>query len=209
MKTHGLIAPYIDKQVSRAVKTGEPIMKPLFFNYPADQSGYTINDEWLLGDSLLAAPILSNGTTRDIHVPAGKWYDVAHRRVVAGPADLTGYAADLTQTPTFIRLGTPDTGMLMRAFDWAHHTRARPAGSPPTPRPRTAVPQQKTRPKPKVRPAPGMDAGTPRRKPLPPHEEPEPEKTNPRSPASDQPRPPARARAHPPPPPPPPPPPSP
>ena len=125
VKTHGLIAPYIDKQVSRAVKTDEPIMKPLFFNYPADQSGYAVNDEWLLGDSLLAAPILSNGTTRNIHLPAGKWFDVAHRKVIVGPVDLTGYAADLTQTPTFIRLGTPDTGMLMRAFAQAQQLNAR------------------------------------------------------------------------------------
>jgi alpha-glucosidase (family GH31 glycosyl hydrolase) len=116
VKTHGLIAPYINKQVSRAVKTGEPIMKPIFFNYPADQSSYTIDNEWLLGDSLLAAPILSDGASRNVHLPSGKWYDVAHGRVVAGPADLAGYAADLTQTPTFIRLGTPDSGMLMRAL---------------------------------------------------------------------------------------------
>ena len=60
--------------------------------------------------------MLTDQTSRDIRVPAGRWFDVAHRRVVAGPADLTGYTADLTQTPTFIRLGTPDTGMLMRAF---------------------------------------------------------------------------------------------
>jgi len=116
VKTHGRLAPYIDQQVSRAVQTGEPVMKPLFFNYPADQSSYAIDDEWLLGDSLLAAPMLTDQTSRDIHVPAGRWYDVAHRRVVAGPANLTGYTADLTQTPTFIRLGTPDTGMLMRAL---------------------------------------------------------------------------------------------
>jgi len=121
-KTHGLLAPYISEQVSRAVKTGEPIMKPLFFNFPAEQSGYTIDDEWLLGDSLLAAPILSDGLSRDIHLPAGQWYDVAHGKVLAGPVDLHSYTADLTQTPTFIRLGTPDTGILMRALVPAQHT---------------------------------------------------------------------------------------
>jgi len=125
VKTHGRLAPYINRQVSRAVATGEPIMKPLFFRFPADQAGYTIDDEWLLGDSLLAAPVLSDQAGRDIHLPAGRWYDVAHRRVVTGPVDLTGYAADLTQTPMFIRLGTRDTAMLMLALDRAHHPRAR------------------------------------------------------------------------------------
>jgi len=106
----------LDKQVSREVRSDEPIMKPLFFNYPADQSTYTINNEWLLGDSLLAAPMLTDQISRDIHLPAGKWYDVNRRRVITGPANLTGYRADLTQVPTFVRLGTPDSGTLMRAL---------------------------------------------------------------------------------------------
>jgi alpha-glucosidase (family GH31 glycosyl hydrolase) len=84
VRTHGRLAPYLNKQVNRAVSTGEPIMKPLFFKYPADQASYTIDDEWLLGDSLLAAPILRDLASRDVHLPAGRWYDVAHRRVVTG-----------------------------------------------------------------------------------------------------------------------------
>jgi alpha-glucosidase (family GH31 glycosyl hydrolase) len=113
---HGRLASYIDEQVSRATKTGEPIMKPLFFNYPSDQSTYTIADEWLLGDSLLAAPVLADGTTRDVHVPAGQWFDVLNHKVINGPTTLHSYAADLSQTPAFIRLGSPDTGTLMKAF---------------------------------------------------------------------------------------------
>jgi alpha-glucosidase (family GH31 glycosyl hydrolase) len=111
--THQKITPYILKQVNRAVATGEPIMKPIFFDFPADQGSYTIADEWLLGDSLLAAPILTDTTSRDVHIPAGQWYDVIHKRVVAGPTELSGYQAGIDQTPLFIRLGTGDSGTLM------------------------------------------------------------------------------------------------
>lgn len=114
--THERLAPYIQQQVDRAVRTGEPIMKPLFFNDPGDQAAYPIDDEWLLGDSLLAAPVLTDRNSRDVHLPAGRWYDVQQRRTVTGPADLKGYTADLTRTPTFIRLGTSDTGTLLRAL---------------------------------------------------------------------------------------------
>jgi alpha-glucosidase (family GH31 glycosyl hydrolase) len=114
--THGRLAPYIEAQVDRAVRTGEPIMKPLFFNHPQDEATYTINDEWLLGDSLLAAPVLSDQTRRNIHVPPGRWFDVLHNRTIHGPADLTGYAADLSRTPVFVLLDRPDTGALIRAL---------------------------------------------------------------------------------------------
>jgi alpha-glucosidase (family GH31 glycosyl hydrolase) len=116
IRTHEALAPYIRQQVDRAVKTGEPIMKPLFFNHPGDQATYTIDDQWLLGDSLLAAPVLADQSTRDIHVPPGDWYDVQNRRVVNGPTDLRGYQADLSRSPAFIKLGSEDTGTLMRAL---------------------------------------------------------------------------------------------
>jgi alpha-glucosidase (family GH31 glycosyl hydrolase) len=114
--THARLAPYIEQQVHRAVATGEPIMKPLFFDYPGDQASYQIDDEWLLGDSLLAAPVLTDGSSRDIHVPAGEWYDVVHHRVVTGPTTLAGYAAGLSDTPAFVKLGTADTGTLLSAL---------------------------------------------------------------------------------------------
>jgi alpha-glucosidase (family GH31 glycosyl hydrolase) len=120
VQQHGRLAPYIDQQVQRAVATGEPIMKPLFFNYPNERATYTIDDEWLLGDSLLAAPIVSDATARTVYLPSGKWFDVTHRRVVSGPRTLSGFSAGLAQTPVFVRLGTPDTGTLMSALAPGH-----------------------------------------------------------------------------------------
>ena len=114
--SHEQLAPYIHEQVDRAVATGEPIMKPLFFDYPQDQRTYTIKDEWLLGDSLLAAPVLSDGTSRDIHLPAGSWFDSLRHRVVTGPTTLSGYHAGLNQTPTFVKLGTRDSATLTGAL---------------------------------------------------------------------------------------------
>jgi alpha-glucosidase (family GH31 glycosyl hydrolase) len=116
MTLHERLTPYILKQLPRAVQTGEPIMKPIFFNFPEDRASYTISNEWLLGDSLLAAPVDSDTTVRDIDVPAGQWYDVSNHRVVHGPTTLRAYRAGLAQVPMFVRLGTPDTGMLMSAL---------------------------------------------------------------------------------------------
>jgi alpha-glucosidase (family GH31 glycosyl hydrolase) len=111
---HEALAPYIEAQVARAVRTGEPIMKPLFFDFPRDRAAYTIADEWLLGDDLLAAPVLTDGTSRDVHLPAGRWYDVLRHRVVRG-GTLTGYPAGLGQIPMFVRLGGHSTSGLLAA----------------------------------------------------------------------------------------------
>jgi alpha-glucosidase (family GH31 glycosyl hydrolase) len=89
--------------VRRAIATGEPIMKPLFFEFPRERRTYEITDEWLLGDDVLAAPVLGPGTSRDIYVPRGRWLDVARGRMVRGPKTLRDYPAPLDVTPVFVR----------------------------------------------------------------------------------------------------------
>lgn len=84
----------------------------------------TINDEWLFGDSLLAAPVLADVPSRDIHVPAGRWYDVLHDCVVDGQTDLHDYPVSLADVPLFLKLGTGSSGLLLNAL--AH---GRQAGS--------------------------------------------------------------------------------
>jgi hypothetical protein len=116
IQLHEALWPYEMDQVDRAVATGEPIMKPIFFDYPDDQASYTIADEWLYGDSLLAAPVLADVTSRSIHIPAGRWFDVSKREVIQGPTDIAGYPVALSDVPMFVRLGTPDTGRLMSAL---------------------------------------------------------------------------------------------
>ncbi|WP_285632327.1 glycoside hydrolase family 31 protein [Actinoallomurus iriomotensis] len=114
LDVHKRLTPYIERQVRRTLNTGDPIMQPLFFAFPSDQASYTVGDEWLLGDSLLAAPLLSAGTSRDVHLPPGAWYDVARGKVVHG--DLKAYPTDLGTLPLFVRMGTADTKSLIGAL---------------------------------------------------------------------------------------------
>ncbi len=101
---HERLAPYIWDQVRRTLKTGDPIVRPLFFDFPQDRASYTIGDEWMLGPAVLAAPNLTASASRDIHLPAGTWYDVNRGRTVKGPVTLKSYATPLAVTPAFVNL---------------------------------------------------------------------------------------------------------
>ncbi|MGP4048678.1 glycoside hydrolase family 31 protein [Streptomyces sp. 2A115] len=104
IETHEKLAPYIWDQVQSTLKTGDPIMRPLFFDFPKDEASYTVSDEWMLGPAVLAAPKLDEGTTRDVFLPSGTWRDVTNGQVVRGPVTLKGYAAPLGVTPAFVNL---------------------------------------------------------------------------------------------------------
>lgn len=98
------------------LKTGDPIMRPLFFDFPKDEASYTVTDEWMLGPAVLAAPKLSSGATRSVHLPPGTWYDVNQGTVIRGPRTLKGYAAPLGVTPAFVDLKAEGAAKAVRAL---------------------------------------------------------------------------------------------
>jgi len=64
---------YILDLAVKASQTGEPMMTSMEFNFP--HQGYAqINDQFLLGDRLLVAPVLNRGAViRKVIIPEGKW----------------------------------------------------------------------------------------------------------------------------------------
>lgn len=114
--THERLAPYIWDQVRWTLKTGDPIMRPLFFDFPRDERSYTVADEWMLGPAVLAAPQLDAGTTRDIFLPSGTWRDVNRGTLLRGPVTLRGYAAPLGVTPAFVNLKAAGAAKALKAF---------------------------------------------------------------------------------------------
>jgi alpha-glucosidase len=75
---------YILELAIKAAETGEPIVKPLEYNYP--HQGYaSITDQFLLGDKLLVAPVILKGATkRSVIIPEGKWKSV-DGKIIKGP----------------------------------------------------------------------------------------------------------------------------
>lgn len=91
-------------------------MKPLFFDFPREPATYATKDQWMLGDAVLAAPVLTSAAARNVYVPSGTWYDVRRKTMVNGPAVLSGYAAPLGTVPVFVRQGNLQTCAAMAAF---------------------------------------------------------------------------------------------
>ena len=106
--------------MGQTLKTGDPIMRPLFFDFPKDEASYTVSDEWMLGPAVLAAPMLGAGDHRDIVLPAATWLDVNHGTVIKGPTTLTGYPAPLGVTPVFVRLGARGADKAIAALRRTH-----------------------------------------------------------------------------------------
>lgn len=60
--------------------------------------------EFLLGDRILAAPVISPGAmSRDVYLPKGKWLDPNQNKTFIGPRWLMDYPAPIHVLPYFKR----------------------------------------------------------------------------------------------------------
>ncbi|MEM8608679.1 MAG: TIM-barrel domain-containing protein [Myxococcota bacterium] len=66
--------------------SGAPILRHMMLNYPDDPDTWDLSDQYMLGDSLLVAPILEEGAdSRPVYFPEGDWYDVWTGNRIRGP----------------------------------------------------------------------------------------------------------------------------
>ena len=82
-----------------------PILRPLVLEYPEDPVCKDLTDQFLLGDALLAAPVMTPGVTaRAVYLPKGTWYDYyTGKRYVGGKYILAD--APLDRMPLFAKAG--------------------------------------------------------------------------------------------------------
>ena len=70
------LAPYLDDLAADVVRRGLPLVAPLFVHYPEDQTCWRIGDQYLLGEELVVAPVLSPAVyERMVYLPKGSWTD--------------------------------------------------------------------------------------------------------------------------------------
>lgn len=93
-----------DRLSREAVSEGWPMVRPLWWLDPTDQVTFNIDDEFMLGDTLLVAPVVEpQATTRDIYLPIGRWRDMnsPSGTVLSGARWLRNYSSPLLVLPYF------------------------------------------------------------------------------------------------------------
>lgn len=102
---HSRYTPQIMQRFKLASETGEPVNAPLWWIDPEDVVAQGIYDQFVLGDDIIAAPIVEeNARIRDIYLPKGQWRDGNTQAVYKGPQWVMAYAAPLDTLPYFERV---------------------------------------------------------------------------------------------------------
>ena len=82
------------------------MMAHLVYDYPQDANVLHLEDEYLLGRSLLAAPVIEEGAAeREVYLPDGLWHTLWTGKAQPGGQSVR-VSCPLTEMPVFVRDGT-------------------------------------------------------------------------------------------------------
>ena len=99
---HYNLIPYQYQLMKESHLTGIPAIRHLVLEYPEDKKGYDVADEFMLGSSLLIAPIYEDYiSTRKLYLPNDTWFDLYSGKKFVGGYHEVEIAS--THSPVFLR----------------------------------------------------------------------------------------------------------
>ncbi len=107
-----VLFPYLYTSAAQSARETVPLDRPLYVDNPYAEAAYHNAQEFLLGDDILAAPIVAAGDgpnrvgTQTVWFPPGVWYNVFSGEDYAGGTDAL-VAADINEFPLYLRGGVP------------------------------------------------------------------------------------------------------
>lgn len=114
-KVRYALMPYIYSEAFKCTRTGLPMMRALVLEFQDDPAVYQIDDQYMFGDSILVAPVLSEGGTRKVYLPEGEWYDYWTKEKYSG-RQWVELAVPLHTMPLFVKGGS----IILMCEDMSH-----------------------------------------------------------------------------------------
>jgi alpha-D-xyloside xylohydrolase len=98
------LIPYLLAAADQAARTGIPLMRPMPLEFPDEPHVDALEDQYMLGDDLLVAPVLVPGARRrPVWLPAGTWYPLEGRPRPVEGGRFVDAPAPLERIPVFVR----------------------------------------------------------------------------------------------------------
>ena len=98
------LLPYIYTQAVLSTRTGLPMVRPMVLEFQDDPTTQRLDLQYMFGDSLLVAPVLTKNNVVTAYLPEGTWIDFWTKEFVNGGKWVT-VQAPLEKLPLFVRGG--------------------------------------------------------------------------------------------------------
>lgn len=102
------LTPYLYSYAVQASRSGEPLLRPMVYEYPTDAKAIEASTQFFLGDWLLVAPVTEAGQERwRIYLPAGEWTNFWTGEQCEGGRhlDVEAPLLEMAGLPVFVKAG--------------------------------------------------------------------------------------------------------
>jgi len=98
------LLPYIYSTAYQATQTGLPVSRALAINYTFDEKVYNreFENEYLFGENILVAPVVSNQNYAKVYLPEGEWYRYSNDNYYPGNNEIIA-EAPIHDLPVYIK----------------------------------------------------------------------------------------------------------
>jgi alpha-glucosidase len=102
--------PYIYTEARRTYDTGVAFLRPLYYDWPEASEAYTNKNEYIFGEQMLVAPVVSAGdktsglATEKVWLPQGEWIEWPTGKHFTGPVSVDRNFS-IEQTPVYLKSG--------------------------------------------------------------------------------------------------------
>jgi alpha-glucosidase len=104
------LEPYLYTEARRTYDTGVAFLRPLYYDWPNEAPAYDAKGEYLFGDRMLVAPVVTpadkgtNLASEKIWLPAGQWIEWPTGARLDGPAQVDR-SFSIDQIPVYVKAG--------------------------------------------------------------------------------------------------------
>jgi alpha-glucosidase (family GH31 glycosyl hydrolase) len=99
------LIPYLVREASYSAASGEPMLRALCLDYPAEPASWRTSDRFMFGRDLLVAPVVYEGAIgREVNLPPGVWYDFWSGEQFAGGRQIS-VVVPIDRIPVYVRAG--------------------------------------------------------------------------------------------------------
>lgn len=99
------LLPYLYAAFAKYHYNGTPPFRALVLDYPNDKNVWRIDDEYMMGESILCTPFVDSAFSREVYFPRGEWYDFNNNKKYEGGRS---YRINMTldEVPMFVKANT-------------------------------------------------------------------------------------------------------
>jgi alpha-D-xyloside xylohydrolase len=99
------LAPYLTAAFQRYAEDGTPPFRALVLDAPKEKRLYNVDDQYMVGDRMMVAPMFAGEPGRKVVLPEGVWHDFWTGEAIKGGAEITA-PASTERIPVYVKSGS-------------------------------------------------------------------------------------------------------